>query len=270
MPHIELIQNVLYDGMQPYYVDFDNLPLQNILYRQTLINDVVDANTILVQSAKGSRNSIADRLDESLEQDGSLKTTAVDTSLHNIGAHTDGEGLDALGETVDYVRMLASERDKLELVSDEATALSILVNTPSAAILFNDDLIEMVGSDTVTWEVEGLEGSQILKAHTTFPTSLAHRHIYDATPVPYDILDPDYMEYKVNSVATPYLEDSLKVYINGFKLTTTDEVYVPGPDGLTSTWYLTTFTPNYANGTFILNRALDPDDIIYIDYDLGT
>ena len=270
MPHIELVPDVLYEAMQPYYVDFDNLPLRNIIYRQELINNVVDSNTILVQAAKGSANSLALRLAESMEDDGSLKVDAVDDILHNIGAHTDGEGLDDEGATIDFVRMKSSERDKLSLIADEATALQIQVETPSVDVLFDDDLIQVVASDTITWTVEGSSGHQRVKAHMNFPTSIAHRHIYDLVPVHDNLLDPDYQTYKVNSIASAYIEDSLRVYINGFRVSTTEEVYVPGPTGPTGTWYLTTFTPDHENGTFVLNRAIDSDDVIYIDFDLAV
>jgi len=103
-----------------------------------------------------------------------------------------------------------------------------------------------------------------------FPPSIAHRHIYDVAPVHDNLTSPDYQTYKVNSIASPYIEDSLRVYINGFRVSTTEEVYVPGPTGPTSTWYLTTFTPDHENGKFVLNRAIDPDDVIYVDFDLAV
>ena len=270
MPHIELIPDVLYEAMQPYYVDFDNLPLRNIIIRQELINDVVDANTLLVKAAKVSALTLDMRLNQSLEENGDLKVAAVDDILHNIGAHTDGEGLDALGATIDFVRMTASERDKLSLITDEATALQIQVETPSTDVLFDDDLIQVVASDTVTWTVEGSMGNQRVKAHMNFPVSIAHRHIYDLVPVHNNLLSPDYQTYKVNAIASAYIEDSLRVYINGFRLSTNEEVYVPGPTGPTSTWYLTSFTPSHTTGKFTLNRAIDVDDVIYIDFDLSV
>jgi hypothetical protein len=269
MPHIDLIPDVLYDAMMPYYVDFDNLPLKNIIYRQELINAVVDSNTILVQSAKGSAYSLAARLAKSLEDDGSLKTDSIDDALHNIGLHTDGEGLDGEGNIVDFVRMKESERDKLSLVSDKATSLQIMIQTPSVEVVFDDDIMQMVASDTVTWTVEGSMGSQKVKAHMNFPTSIAHRHIYDLIPVHYNLITPDYQTYKVNSISSPYIEDSLRVYINGIKISTNEEIYVPGPTGPSSTWYLTSFTPDYENGTFVLNRPVDADDVICIDFDLS-
>jgi hypothetical protein len=269
MPHIELVPHVLYEAMQPYYVDFDNLPIKTILYMQELINDVVDSNTLLLQTAKGSTGSLAIRLSQSMEEDGSLKTTAVDDVLHNIGAHIDGSGLDEHGDTIAFVRMKSAERDKLSQISDEATALQIRVQTPSVDVLFDDDLIQVAASDTISWTVEGSLGNQKIKAHMNFPTTMAHRHIYDLVPVHDNLLDPDYQTYKVNSIASPYMEDSLRVYVNGFRISTNQEVYVPGPIP-SETWYLTSFTPDHEAGIFTMNRALDPDDVIYIDFDLSV
>lgn len=267
MPQLELIPEVLYEAMQPYYVDFDNAPLRNILFRIELVNDVVDNNTILVQAAKGSANSLAQRLAQSLEESGDLKVAAVDDVLHNIGMHSDGLGLNDEGDPTEYVRMESAERDKLSLISDEATALKIQVETPSTDVLFDDDVIELVASSTITWTVEGTEGSQRVKAHMVFPSSLAHIHHYDKVPVHDNLLSPDYKTYKTTSVATQYIEGSLRVWINGIRLTESEQVYVPGPSGPSGTWYATTYTPDYSSGKFVLNRAIDPDDIITIDFD---
>ena len=77
---------------------------------------------------------------------------------------------------------------------------------------------------------------------------------------------PDYTNYLVNSVATPFIEDSLRVYINGIRLSSSDWVYVPGPDGPDDNWTLTSFTPDHTSGSFEINRTLDSSDIVRIDY----
>ena len=42
MPNIYTIPEVYYTGLMPYRHEFDNMPLRNILGRQTIINNAVD------------------------------------------------------------------------------------------------------------------------------------------------------------------------------------------------------------------------------------
>jgi len=257
MPQIELIPEVFYQGLQPYHVEYDNLPLKNIIDRTELINAAVDIALQILKESVGTQGTLANRLAQSIEDDGDLKATAIDEAAHNIGAHTDGLYLG-----VDYVRMLQSERDKLSLISDEATALRLTVDAdlPSTTTVnFIDEQVELEPSDTIKWQ---FVSPNKVRAITTFPSTAAHQHFYDGDPV----LETD-STYKVNSIATPYVEGTLRVYVNGIRLSQTDSVYVPphtGPDG---TWILTTYTEDAANGRFTVNRTLNAADIIKVDYD---
>jgi hypothetical protein len=91
MPNINSIMPVLHDGNQPYHVHYDNLPLKNILTRIDLVNAQVDINSQILRGSSGSSGSLNNRLAVSLENNGKLKSSSVDQSLHNIGAHLDGE-----------------------------------------------------------------------------------------------------------------------------------------------------------------------------------
>jgi hypothetical protein len=255
MPNISLIPEVLYQAMMPYHVDYDNLPLRTILSREEIINDAVDINSQMMREAIGTSGTLSNRLRIAINDDGSLKPATVDAALHNIAYHTDGtDGVN------NYVRMLDDERDKLALIADEATALSLRIQTPSSTISFIDDIIEVQPTDTITWEVDA---PNILKAHMAFPTTAVHRHYYGLAPVPITLI-PDYINYKTTSLSTPFIADSLRVYINGIRIFSDDDVYVP--DFLVQHWYLTYFTPDPVTGTFALSRAITVDDIIRIDF----
>jgi len=102
-----------------------------------------------------------------------------------------------------------------------------------------------------------------LKPVLTIPIDFAHRHYYDLEPI-----TTDYISFKVTSVNTPYIEGSLRVYINGIKLTADNQVYVPG-DVMTEDWSLNSFTPDHTAGTFELYAAITSDDIIRIDFDIA-
>lgn len=269
MPNIESIQPVYYDTLMPYYIYYDNLPLRNIVTRQQLINSSVESQRRILTEAIGNQGTLSNRLNRSLEEDGSLKTSAVDDAWHNIAYHSDGLYDDGVS-VINYVRMMQDERAKLSLIADAATSLSLEVHTISTIIPFIDEMVELLPSSTVTWTV--VPPNQ-LKAELTFATTSLHNHYYDQKPEHYDIITPDYQNYKVNSMVTPYTEDSLRVYINGIRLTadTTASpyyVYVPSADGPSEDWNLMTFTPDPENGLFTLSRSIAVNDVIRIDYDI--
>lgn len=258
MPKIDLITPVQYNSLWPYHAEYDNLPLKYILARQDLINLAVDQATNILEEAEGTAGSLSNRLAQSMEESGELKSLAIDNALHNIGYHTDGEY-----SGTDYVRMKLSERDKLELVADEATAIQIQFETISGDVLFTNELVAIVDSPTVTWNVDS---PSTVTANFAFPISAAHEHNYDIIPVHANLMTPDYTNYKTTSMATPYIDGSLRVYVNGIRVSESDSVlvYSGTPSG---TWLATSFTSNASGGTFALNRALDPSDVIIIDFD---
>lgn len=260
MPNIDQITPIKYQGLWPYHSHYDNLPLEYIATRIDLVNLATDQNEEILRDAIGSAGTLSNRLNQSIEDDGSLKQTAVDETEHSVGAHTDGEY-----EGVEYVRMLKEERDKLALIADEATAITVEIE--SEAVQFDEGVLIFQDSDTITWEVIP---SNIIRANMSFPDTAAHEHYYSLVPVHANLMSPDYTNYKTTSVSTAYIEDSLRVYINGIRINEDDDVYVydaaTGPSG---TWTLTSFTGNYSAGTFVLNRALSSSDIINIDFDIS-
>ncbi len=252
MPNLNLIPETLYQAMMPYHVDYDNLPLYTLYTREEIINDAVDINSALMREAIGTSGTLGNRLRVAINDDGTLKDTAIDTALHNIAYHTDGsDGVN------DYVRMLLDERSKLALVADGATSLSLNIHTPSATIDFIDNIVEVESSDTITWEVEA---PSTLKAHMAFPTTAVHRHYYGLEPV-----TTDYLNYKTTSLSTVFTADTLRVYVNGVRVYS--DIGVPVPNALVTIWTVTSFTPDPVNGTFVFNRTLTVSDIVRIDFD---
>lgn len=256
MPNIDNIQPVLYTGSMPYHVDYDNLPLTRILARQNLLNLSVEQYTAILKDSVGSAGSLSNRLAQSINDDGSLKVNAINESLHNIGYHSDGNY-----DGIDYVRMKLEEREKLELIDDEANSLKIKVGEDT----LDNGTLEILDTDTISWTYEA---PNKISAEFAFPTSAAHEHHYGLTPVHSNISTPNYINYKTTSVSTPFIEDSLKVFINGIRIFEDVSTYVytysSGPSG---SWTSTNFTANHLSGTFYLNRAISASDIIKIDFD---
>jgi len=267
MPEIEKIAEVLHQPMDPYHHQFDNLPLANILERQRLINSAVDINTQVLTDSIGTAGTLANRLAQSLENDGSLITIAIDEALHNIAEHTDGTTIIS-GVPVSFVRMLGEERDKLALISDEASALRLRVPaTPSTTALFENETVVLQDSDTISWNVVS---ANTIEATMAFPSSAAHQHYYDRTPSRQNTGGSDYQNWKTTTVSTAYVSGTLRVYVNGIRLSETASVYVPpvsGPDGTWSLTNVASVTPS--SGLFSLNRNLDASDVIRIDFDIS-
>ena len=281
MPDISLIPEVLYDPLQPYQWIYDNLPLENILLRQGLINSAVDVNTNILVDSIGTAGTLSNRLNQSLEDSGYLKISAINVADHDIAFHADSvraltasdisliDPLDVyqLPSIVSFVRMLGAERDKLLLVSDEATSLRLQLFTEdiSNTVLFDDEIVELVDTDTITWEIE--EPNKI-KARMAFSSAAAHSHNYNLTPVHANLVTPDYINYKTTSVSTAFVEDSLRVYVNGVRLNEDDLVYVPSA-AASPTFSQLRFTGNNSAGTFALSSAITAADVIKIDFDVS-
>lgn len=256
IPRIELINVPLYNPTDPYHFEIDNIPLKALNERQNLINLSLDNVLEQLRNAIGTQGSVANRLNQSLEADGSLRVDAVDDANHSITAHSD---------STTHVRMLRSESDKLTLISDEATDLTIEIENDTTFVDFTSGEVSFQDSDTVTWSVTA---PNIVKANMAFPETAAHRHFYTRTPVDEDTANPDFRNYKVNSSATPFVEGSLRVYVNGMRINDTEAIYVPG-SLVDDPWMLLSYTPDYATGRFVLSVAIDSDDVIKIDYDIA-
>lgn len=254
----ELNPEILYQPKDPYHYLFDNLPLKNLLRRQSLINSALDDVIAQTRDAIGTQGTMANRLNQSINPDGSLKTAAIDEAQHSIEEHTDSDT---------YVRMLKAESDKLELIADEATNLYLEIQQDDEGediATFDADVLRFVPSTSVSFEVDGNE----VMAHLAYPAASAHTHNYDHIPVAENLEEPDYTNFKVNSISSPYIEGSLRVYINGVRLTASDSIYTPG-SAVNDPWTLLSFTPDHTAGTFALSAEISEDDIIRIDYDIS-
>jgi hypothetical protein len=257
MPRIELIPDVLYESNDPIHWEFDNLPLKAILRRQNLINLALDNLIQDFRDAIGTQGSVSNRLNQSIDADGNLKSEAIDEALHSIEEHAD---------TDDYVRMTKAESDKLALIADGATDVSVTVYTDDTNFVeLTAGVVIFKPTDTV---IPSVESPNIVKLNLAFPAEAAHQHFYGLEPVAVNISNPDYINYKVNSIASEYVEGSLRVYVNGVRVFADAEVYVPAAL-VEQPWTLLTFTEDAANGTFEFSTAVAEDDVVRVDFDIA-
>jgi hypothetical protein len=268
VPNISNISVPLHNPLDPYHHEFDNAPLKKLITRQELINGAVDSNTDLMIAAIGSAGTLANRLNQSLESDGSLKKTAVDDVDHNIGSHVDGLGESSPGasDSVSFIRMKQDERDKLSLIESGSNSLVAEFTTPSTTVSYTNGNLDFEPSDSISWHISNSK----IYANTTFPATSLHQHVYNDTPVHSDAVTPDYTNYKVNTVSTPYISGSLRVHINGTRLLEDTLVLVPpaaNPELDASTWVALKFTATPASGIFVLSSAITLSDVIVVDYD---
>jgi hypothetical protein len=258
MPQISLIEPVYYSPDDPYYYLYDNLPLRNIIARQGLINLALDNVIAQMTDAVGTQNTVANRLNQSINPDGSLITASIDAAMHTMDDHTD---------TDTYVRMLATQSNKLDLIAAGATNFGVNVQiddqSPPTLVNFDSGALELDWSESITFSVSS---PNKLQMHMTFPVAAAHQHYYDQTPVPVNSVTPDYIHYKVNSIASPIMTGSLRVYVNGIRLSASALIYAPG-GMVNDAWTHLQYTPDESDGLFALSSSLSSNDVIRIDYD---
>jgi hypothetical protein len=207
MPNINSIPQVLYEPNQPYHYHYDNLPLRNILTRIGLVNIQVDTNSDMIRGLAGSAGTPAARIGTALNENGSLKTAAVNSSLHGIGHHGDGQGPDG----IEYVRMKLDERAKLELVESAANNLVIQVDDQSLSlgesVTIDSGTIRLKNSSSILFE---FEPPNIVRVHSALPSDTARRHNYSIAPVfngnsSSSSSSSGPSQYKTTSLSTPYM-----------------------------------------------------------------
>ena len=279
MPNLNAVPVPQYQPNQPYHYSYDNLPLKSLEKRDEIINNVVDIHSEILKDAAGTQGTLANRLNQSLDEDGNLLDYAVDQSLHNIAEHTDGtknvtgDELTAFGNLgyivtnpVPFVRMIEAERDKLANIADEATNLSIEITTISNVTLVADGVFKLTESTDIEWQsVEVSPGVYEFAPVLKIGTGFAHEHHYDLVP---NLLSPSspFVNYEVHNAVSSFMEDSLKVYINGFRLSSTGSIYYRNANG---DWVANGFTPDHANGEFTLDNELYAGDEIRVDFDIS-
>lgn len=291
MPNLDNLGVPRYEANHPYHYTFDNLPLEVLEQRDILINDQVDAQGIILQDSAGNMGTLTNRLFQFVDDDGNLKTAAIDDAEHSIAAHTDDGG---------FVRMTSAERSKLDGISSNANDLTLLVDGVNEAddavsVTFDSGEVTLASSLDVQWRIT--TGPIITAEILNYPR--AHIHFYEIVPVLDSINDKKYnlnfsglleeSDPLSGTLQTKFKENSLAVYVNGIRLNSTTAVYHPSVNPVTLTptdddysipeetiivkdWILNKFTlvkitsPSLSYH-FLLDQALSVGDVIFIDFE---
>jgi hypothetical protein len=257
MPQLPVIP--LYQFLDPYNAIADNIPIQAIIEALTFINDQVDIDAQILRESIGTQGTLANRLAQSINDNGTLKTTAINNALHDIEDHVDSP---------DFVRMMMTERTKLGNIDSDATNLSVTFNTTGGPVSFpiSGNTIDIQPSTTIAWRYQ----SGSIYADDNFPSATRHTHYYTLTPV---LVSGSL--YETTSLATAYQGGTLRVYINGVRLTESGPVKVPIFSG--STYSMTSYSYTEGatdmdgiveNGQFTLSSSLPAGNVIFIDFDV--
>lgn len=251
MPDLSTAPVRRYQPLDPYTHVIDNGPIEDLDLRDVIINNAVEAMRAILDDAIGSQPDLATRLAASLNDDGSLITQAVDDAQHSIEQHTDSD---------DYVRMTATERAKLTNISADATSFGLNIEFPNETIAFTDGVLDLVQSDTIAFRQEGAA----VAIDVRFPISSRHIHYYDVDPA-----TSDRQNYTTNTVPTAYKQASLRVYVNGIRISQSDTVPVPVNGVVTQLKYTEGAETGgiVTGGDFALNAAITVLDKIRIDFD---
>jgi hypothetical protein len=268
MPIIDPVRK--YQPLDPYHHIADNGPINDLVENITRINDVVESHNGILTLAIGTQGTLSARLNQSINDDGTLKTVAIDNANHAIASHSDGLG---------FVRMTDSERSKLSNIMTDANDLKIQVECPSTTVMYDTGILTLKASDSIHWRTD----NSGVYADVTFPLTSRHRHYCDVKPTPLNTLSPDYITYHTTSVATPYVAGSLRVFVNGVRISHYDNDVSPPADTKfprnttpTTTWVSLNYTEDVSNitsgvvttGLFTLSSAILPTDRIVIDFEV--
>lgn len=260
MPNLDIHPVPRYEPQTPYHHIADNAPIDALVRRIDVVNAQVDIDANILRESIGSQGTLANRLAQSMNDDGSIKSVAIDNALHKISEHLDADG---------YVRMTIYERAKLSMIADEATKFGITFNTISGIISFNEG-INIEPSDTIHWRYQ--DGA--VYADNAFPSSVRHIHYYNINPVSVNLITPDFINYKTTSVSTPYKAGSLRIYLNGIRLSENATVDVPVWNGTAYVPTAYTYSEDddvggiVTSGLFAMSPAIDEDIVIFIDFDV--
>ena len=263
MPDINSLAEVLTQPDWPYHVQYDNLPLKQILLRENMINDAVDANTAILTAAKGTQVDLAARLSVSLNDDGTLKPTSV-TNIPIDSIVDDTLDPPVIPPPGPYVKMTAAERAKLGLIKSGANAISVgyIGASPAGGQPWSQGIVSINDSATINWSITD-DGSGNVTMTPQLLTLV--NHFYNVTPN-----TTDYKNYSI----IPIIPNSLRVYVNGVRLTTDALISVPrntissctSSDCTMSSWMLLSYTSIDTAGTFQLSQAVQNTDVVRVDY----
>jgi hypothetical protein len=260
MPNINTLAEVLAQPEWPYHYHYDNLPLRQILLRQDMINSAVDANTLILESAKGTAADLTARLNMTQFSDGSLRPDVI--PVHSIDLVLD-TGATSVDTSQPYVKMMSIERAKLATISSNATALQIsFVSNPldPVDVIFRDQLVKFDNSATISWR---------LSSDSTHTNNVMYADLRTPTPtVPYFNVVPATLDYKNYSIGQPIVSNSLRVHVNGIRLS---DVPLPVPhitisSCTSSCWTTLSYVSVDTAGTFQLNTPISAAYVIRIDY----
>ena len=154
--------------------------------------------------------------------------------------------------------MLLNERDKLQFVAPDATNMRIEFETISVTNVFDEGPLVFQNSESVTWEL--LDYNHI-EAHITVPLTAIFQPNYDITPAYQNAFNPDYQSYQTTSLPTPFIDESLRVYVNGIRLTETAVVPVIRVDPFLPVLLLS-YSSDSSAGTFVLTSPIAVSDVI--------
>ncbi len=243
MPEISTTPVDLFTSNDPYHYHVDNRPLEGLEDRVYIVNAQVDVHDEVLTSAMGTTGTLANRINTSLNSDGTIKTSAIDNALHNIASHVDADG---------FVRMTDAERAKLNLIEAGATNLNIAVETLSTPLLWPEvgNTISMRNSDTISWRYisTGVYADSVLGS----TNQVIHR--YDQDPI-FDSTGVNLINY---TVPEEFKSGTLRVFVNGKRITDSVDLLIDG-------YYYEEVDSSL--GTFQLKNTIIEPNVIRIDYD---
>lgn len=191
------------DNVDRYTADVDNRPLEDLNGRVNLVNTDLETTKTEVREARGSQSSVGNRLDVSLNDDGTLKSEAL-TGIPAI-AVDEQESVPPVDD--DRVWMTRGEQTKLSLITEQANRILLGLNQSEPT----DGIVRLVLGNTLRGAMQPSgEGTTIMFLDTVFSGDRLHEHKYQQ----------EFLQYSSGIALFPNQEDdvisgSVRLYLNG-------------------------------------------------------
>lgn len=148
-----------------------NEPLEDLYRMIRLVNGDLEAFASDFQASKGSKDTLADRLTVSLNQDGTIKPGAIPSlPIANVQEQNTSPY-----NGNDKIHFTKAERAKLNLIGDRANRFSMRIDNSDP---LEGEVVVRVGDMLRASVIRDTSGESILRLDTSFSADALHEHRY--------------------------------------------------------------------------------------------
>lgn len=218
MANINSIPIRFYNTSDPYTSTVDNRPIEDLNARIVMVNTHLESLFLEIVSARGSEQSLNQRLSASLLANGGIDPNATFNVLaaNVVEENTPSEN--------DRVWMTRKEKYKLSLIENGSNVFRILLPNENSPL--EGDVRLIVGNTIRISRKPSKDGKDLLYIDTVLSADRLHEHRYDQRILSFNdgIANIDLSGEKI-------ISGSLKVFLNGIRLRKDQFLEIVDSDG---------------------------------------